>query len=123
MVSLLSVPDEDDRVSLLAMLLTREQLASTGVGDGIAIPHVRSPIVLDVEEPIVVLGFLDHPIDFGAIDQQPVRSVFLLVTPSVRVHLRLLSGLAHALQSAAVREAIRRSAPAGELFALLEHLD
>jgi nitrogen PTS system EIIA component len=123
MVSLLSISDDDDRASLLAMLLAREQLASTGVGDGIAIPHVRSPIVLDVEAPIVVLGLLEHPVDFGAIDHQLVQSVFLLVTPSVRAHLHLLSGLAHALQSSAVRESIRRAAPAGEILALLDHLD
>src|SRR5438034_985186 len=62
----------------------REALQSTGVGDGIAIPHVRNPIVLHVSRPMITLCFLERPIDFGALDGKPVHVLFSLISPTVR---------------------------------------
>ena len=67
-VDAMRLPEEVDREQLLRFLVAREALASTGVGDGIAIPHVRNPIVLHVPRPIVTLCFLERPADFGALD-------------------------------------------------------
>jgi PTS system nitrogen regulatory IIA component len=71
-VDRLPLPPEQDRAFLLDVLEAREALGSTGIGDGIAIPHVRNPIVLHVARPFVTLGLLTHPIDFAAIDGKPV---------------------------------------------------
>ena len=75
-VKRMPLEDEADRELLLDVMLAREALGSTGIGDGIAIPHVRSPIVLHTTEPSITLCFLDHPIDFQAIDwdHSPNRS-------------------------------------------------
>ncbi len=116
MVTRLPIPEDADRAVLLELLLAREALASTGVGEGIAIPHARKPIVLDVAEASVAVGFLAKPVDFGAIDGQPVSCLFLLLSPTARVHLHLLSQLAHALQYQAFRDAVRRTAPREELL-------
>ena len=68
-------------------------LRSTGIGDGIAIPHVRNPIVLHVPRPMITLCFLEKPVDFGALDGKPVHALFSLISPTVRAHLHLLSRL------------------------------
>jgi nitrogen PTS system EIIA component len=91
-------------------LLAREELASTGIGDGIAIPHVRNPIVLHVHEPIVALCFLEKSVDFGAMDGQPVSALFTLISPTVRSHLHLLSRLAFVLRNPAFRTAVKEQA-------------
>jgi PTS system nitrogen regulatory IIA component len=107
LVEALRLPEEVDREFLFRVLAAREEMASTGIGDGIAIPHVRNPIVLHVPRPIVTLCFLEKPVDFGAIDKQPVHCLFALVSPTVRGHLQLLSRLVYALQDPVFKELIR----------------
>lgn len=92
------------------VLRAREQLASTAVGEGIAIPHPRHPLVLHVTEPSVTLCFLEEPVDFGAVDGQPVFALFLLLSPSVRAHLHLLGRLGFALRQSGFLRAVRKQA-------------
>jgi PTS system nitrogen regulatory IIA component len=107
-VQLLRLPEEVDREFLLKVLIAREELASTGIGDGIAIPHVRNPVVLHISKPMVTLFFLERPIDFGAIDGQPVHAMFMLISPTVRAHLHLISRLAYALRDPDFRAIVQR---------------
>jgi nitrogen PTS system EIIA component len=106
-VGLLNLPEEVDRQFLFQVLLARETLGSTGIGDGIAIPHVRNPVVLHVSKPTVSLIFLEKPIDFNAIDSKPVDTLFTLISPTVRAHLHLLSRLGIILRDGSVKEALR----------------
>ncbi|MBI5506453.1 MAG: PTS sugar transporter subunit IIA [Deltaproteobacteria bacterium] len=122
-VEVLPLPEEVDREFLFGVLLAREALGSTGIGDGIAIPHVRNPIVLHVSEPTITLCFLQHPINFGAIDSQPVHTLFTLISPSVRIHHHLLSRLAFVLRDPEFRDALRRQAPAQELMETLSRAE
>jgi nitrogen PTS system EIIA component len=115
-VDLLHLPEEVDRVFLYHVLLARETLGSTGIGDGIAIPHVRNPVVLHVSKPTVTLCFLEKAIDFGAIDNLPVDTLFTLISPSVRAHLHLLSRLGIVLRDGAVKAALRARASREELM-------
>jgi nitrogen PTS system EIIA component len=116
-VELLHLPEEVDRTFLFQVLLARETLGSTGIGDGIAIPHVRNPVVLHVSRPTVSLCFLERPIDFGAIDDKPVDTLFTLISPTVRAHLHLLSRLGIVLRNDAVKAALRSRATREELLA------
>ncbi len=95
---LLHLPDPIDRVFFHHVLLAREDLASTGIGEGIAIPHVRAPLVLHVDVPTLGLFFLESPVDWGAIDNKPVEILFALVSPGVRQHLGLLSRISFAVR-------------------------
>jgi nitrogen PTS system EIIA component len=116
-VGLMQLPAEVDRGFLLSVLLARESLGSTGIGDGIAIPHVRNPIVLHIPRPAVTLCFLEQAIEFGAIDGAPVRTLFTLVSPTVRAHLHLLSRLAWALRRPEFRDPIAAAAARDEILA------
>ncbi len=118
-VGLLRLPEEVDRDFLYEILQARESLGSTGVGDGIAIPHVRNPVVLHVSKPTVTLCFLETPIDFQAVDGKPVDTLFTLISPTVKLHLHLLSRLGYVLRNKAVKEALKRRAPQEELMRLI----
>lgn len=72
--AVLNVPSD----AISAELLKRERLGSTGVGDGIAIPHAR---VAGLQNPFGMLARLKQPVDFEAVDGQPVDLVFLLLAP------------------------------------------
>lgn len=118
-MALLSLPEEVDREFLFQVLLAREALGSTGIGGGIAIPHVRNPVILHITKPAVTICFLKQPIDFQAIDGQPVHTLFLLITPTIRAHLHLLSRLGLVLRDKEVKAALGRQAPREELLAVL----
>ncbi len=117
-VDRMPITDEADRELVFEVLLARENTGTTGVGDGIAIPHVRNPLVLDVDGPSVTLCVLAEPVDFHAIDGKPVRCVFAIVAPTARTHLALLARLAAVLHDADLRAAL--GAPASEPGRLLE---
>jgi nitrogen PTS system EIIA component len=118
-VEVLNLPDEVDREFLYQVLLARETLGSTGIGNGIAIPHVRNPVVLHVSKPTVTLCFLESPIDFRALDGQPVNTLFTLISPSVRAHLHLLSRLGFVLNDPDFKSVLQRQASREELMQAL----
>ena len=106
-VRLLRLPDEVDREFLLRVLMAREAIAPTAVGDGIAIPHVRNPVVLHIARPAIALCFLDQPIPYGAMDGKPVHLLFMIISPTTRAHLHLMSKLSFVLRDPKVRRALR----------------
>lgn len=111
MVELLPLPAGVDRELLLRLFLAREASASTAIGDGVALPHVRNPIVLHVERPMVTLCFLERPVDFGALDGKPVRVLFSLICPTMRSHLQTLARLSYALHDEGFKGVVMRQAP------------
>jgi PTS system nitrogen regulatory IIA component len=116
LVRVLPLPDGVDRELLLRLFLAREASASTAMGNGIAIPHVRNPIVLHVTRPAVTLAFLLQPVDFGALDGKPVHVLFSIISPTNRSHLQLLSRLSFALHDDKLRETVARQAPREEIL-------
>jgi nitrogen PTS system EIIA component len=116
LVQVLPLPDRMDRELLLRLFLAREACASTAIGDGIALPHVRNPIVLHVPRPLVTLCFLQRPVDFGALDGRPVRVLFSLICPTMRSHLQMLARLSFALHDTRFKEAVLRQAPRDEIL-------
>jgi PTS system nitrogen regulatory IIA component len=122
-VALLPIPPQVDPEFLLQVLLARETLGSTAVGDGIAIPHVRNPILFARVPPSVTLCYLRTPIDFGAVDGKPVHVLFTLTSPTVKSHLHLLSRLAYALRDPSFREALSASCDRGRILGTLRRLE
>ncbi len=110
------LPEGVDREFLYEVLRTREELTSTGIGDGIAIPHARNPIVLHVDRPLVSLCFLENPVDFYAVDGKPVHTLFVLVSPTVRAHLHILSRLSFALRDPQLRACLVRQGTRAEIY-------
>jgi nitrogen PTS system EIIA component len=122
-VEIMPLPEEVDRGFLLQVLLARETLGSTGIGEGLAIPHVRNPIVLHIPRPMIALCFLEHPIEFHAIDGKPVHTLFTIVSPTVKAHLGLLSKLSYGMREGPFAAAIRRQASRDDILAQAEGLE
>jgi PTS system nitrogen regulatory IIA component len=122
-VARMPVDDPDDRVIMLELMLAREKHASTAVGNGIAIPHPRAPVVLHVDVPLITLCFLQQPILFGPPGSEHIHTLFAIQSPSVRTHQQLLSRLAFMLRDPSFRSLIERRAPADEIVAGAGRLD
>ena len=88
------LPPGSDKELVFDLLISREKLMSTALGDGLAIPHLRVPVVLDVPKPMLGVFFTREPIDMGAMDGKPVHTLFLLLSLTPRQHLELLARLA-----------------------------
>ena len=94
------------RQTLLRALHEREELHSTGIGDGIALPHSRNALVGLVNEPILVFGRHAKGVPYGAIDSVPARLFFLLVAPTVTQHLAILARLTRLLRDPRLRQSL-----------------
>lgn len=115
-VRCLPLPPEVDQGQVLAFFLGRESLGSTGIGDGLALPHPRYPMVLAVDQPSISLCFLEKPIPYASPDHKPVHTLFALISPTVRVHNQMLARLGCALRDADFRQVVRQKSSAEEIL-------
>lgn len=122
-VDRLPLPPEQDRAFLLSVLEAREAMGSTGIGNGIAIPHVRNPIVLHIAQPFVTLCLLRHPVDFGAADGTPVHAVFMVVSPTVPAHLKILARLGFVFRDDVLRGLLHSRASAEDILGRIELIE
>ncbi|GIV59834.1 PTS sugar transporter subunit IIA [Rhodocaloribacter litoris] len=97
----------------------RERVMSTGVGKGLALPHAKTDAV---EKTVAALAVTAEPIAFDAIDDQPVRILFLLVgTEEAKAqHIKILSRISRLMNRDALRERLLRAADAEEVLAIIE---
>jgi mannitol/fructose-specific phosphotransferase system IIA component (Ntr-type) len=112
--------DEKSEGILLKMLKRRENLGSTGIGRGIAIPHCRSLVVSRLR---VAFGRKPEGVDFRAIDEKPVYNFFLIVAPPLEVsnqYLPVLGKIAQFAKEADVPDRLAKLAEPGEFMALLD---
>ncbi len=102
---------------LYEYLIAREKLGSTGIGEGIAIPHSR---LSECEDTIGALFVLENPVDFDAIDRVPVDIVFVLLVPTeaTEQHLQTLSMLAQKFSQQPFRDSLRKANTTPELYQL-----
>jgi mannitol/fructose-specific phosphotransferase system IIA component (Ntr-type) len=94
----------DARQTLLRALHEREQLHSTGIGDGVALPHARNALVGLVDHPVIIFGRSAQGVSFGAIDGAPSKLFFLLVAPTVTEHLSMLARISRLLREPRLRQ-------------------
>ncbi len=116
---LFRVKNPDLKESMLFDLFwQREQLGSTSIGHGTALPHIRCP---SIQNPSAVCMRLQHPIDFGGIDRQPCDLFIALIVPEFEYnqHLILLSSISEKLQQKNFRNMCRQAQNNRELFEIL----
>ncbi|ABK17750.1 PTS sugar transporter subunit IIA [Syntrophobacter fumaroxidans] len=111
-----------DRERLMGVLLDRERLGSTGIGDGIAIPHGK---IKDLDQLILSFGRSTQGVDFESMDGKPVHLFFLLVAPEscAGIHLRALAKIARLLKNNSVRKQLGNVTGKDEIFAVIRQED
>ena len=112
-----------DRNELFVRLLEREDLSTTGIGRGVAIPHPRSPIPKAPRSPSITTCFLDEPIDYDAMDDIPVFVLLLMISPCPKVHLRLLSRLSYVLRDHAFIHFLRGTPSEDDVLSRVDEIE
>jgi PTS system nitrogen regulatory IIA component len=120
--AMLQEKPELERERLMAVLLERERLGSTGIGDGIAIPHGK---LKDLDQLILSFGKSSLGVDFESMDGKPVHLLFLLVAPEncTGIHLRALARIARLLKNAPVRKRLVSVNTQDEIYAVIQQED
>lgn len=111
-----------DKGTLVKVLVERERLGSTGIGDGVAIPHGK---MHDVRNPIISFGRSKQGLDFESMDGQPVHLFFLLIAPenSSGIHLQVLAKIAKILKNRDFRKKLMKPATRKELYQTIIETD
>jgi nitrogen PTS system EIIA component len=107
----INVPGHITKDEIFSALLSREKLMPTAIGKGIAIPHPRSPIITDLKNASVSICCLENPIDFGSLDNQPVHTLFILLTATPKMHLEVLAKISYLCQDESFLQLLNEHAP------------
>ncbi|MDR3342982.1 MAG: PTS sugar transporter subunit IIA [Treponema sp.] len=113
------VPAPVNRDVLLKAVLEREALMPTAIGHGIALPHPRNPLIIDPTEQFVTIAFLQQPVDWKALDGNPVCTLLLIVSASAKLHLHTLARINFFCQQGSFRELLENRASQGEIIAFI----
>ena len=119
---LIDLPDGMTAEQVYNALCAREEVLSTAVGNGIALPHARTPIMKEEKDQRICVVYLKEPIDMKAPDERAVFVLFILLTHNSQIHLKVLSSLAGLFRSAEFRKALEGHADEATLSALIKEL-
>lgn len=113
---------EEEYENIVKAILRREELGSTGIGRGVAVPHTKYP---SVENLVGTVGVSVEGVDFNSLDGEKVQVFFLLVSPPDRPgdHLRALENISRQLRDDTFCKFLKQSKTAGEIWQLLEEAD
>jgi len=112
----------ENKEAIAEAILKREELGSTGIGRGIAVPHTKHPCV---EQPIGTVGISTHGIEFQSLDGEPVQLFFMLISPPDRPsdHLRALENISKQLQDETFCRFLKQSKTPADIQQILEEAD
>jgi PTS system fructose-specific IIA component/PTS system nitrogen regulatory IIA component len=113
---------EDELESIIKAIMKREELGSTGIGRGIAVPHTKHP---SVERLVGTVGVSSEGVDFKSLDGEKVQLFFLLISPPDRPgdHLRALENISRQLRDDTFCRFLKQSKTPGDIWELLEEAD
>jgi PTS system nitrogen regulatory IIA component len=120
LVNAVKLPGHVNREALLSAVLEREDLMSTAMGNGIALPHPRSPVIEKTEDQCAVLGFLENEVDWGALDGKTVTTAILVVSSSAKLHLASLQKITFFCRDDGFCALLKRRATQEKILAYIE---
>ena len=107
-----------NKENLLAALIEREKLGSTGIGENVAIPHAK---ISEIDKIITVFGRSKNGVEFESLDQKPVNFIFLVLAPenSTGQHLKALARISRLFKNPSLRESVLRTNEADQIYSIL----
>jgi PTS system nitrogen regulatory IIA component len=111
-----------DEEEILRAVVSREEVLSTGIGDGVALPHAKCEAVPDL---VIAAGVSAEPVDFDSLDGRPVRLFFLLLAPerAMGVHIKALSRISRLLRQESLRQRLLGAADATEFVRIVQEAE
>ncbi len=120
---MLVLPDSMTSEQVYNALCAREKILSTAVGNGIALPHARTPIVKDASDQKICVVYLKEPMEMNAPDEKKVNVMFVLLTQNSQTHLKVLSTLVGLFRKNSFRKLLEEHAGEAQLINAIKELD
>ena len=120
---MIDLPDGMTSETVYKALCDREAVLSTAVGNGIALPHARAPIMRDASEQRICVVYLKNPIDMKAPDKREVFVMFVLLAHNSQIHLKVLSSLAALFRDAKFKKALELRSDEATLASIIKELN
>jgi PTS system nitrogen regulatory IIA component len=120
LIGTVDLPPPVNRQELLNAVLEREALMSTAVGNGIALPHPRNPVIAESAGQFVSVAFAERGLDWEALDGKPVQTIMLIISASPKMHLHTLSRINYFCQQRPFLDLLERRASPAEILKLIE---
>jgi PTS system nitrogen regulatory IIA component len=115
-VDKIKTPDDLSKNDIISALISREELMPTAIGKGIAIPHPRNPIVTNPKNASVSVCYLETPLNFSALDNENVHTLFILLSASPKMHLEILSRISFLCHQEKFLNLLKTKAPKEEVI-------
>lgn len=113
------LPEELDSEKFYEALCLREKISTTAVGNGIAIPHSRLPILKNDDEQRISICYLKEPVDMGAADKRKVFVMLVVLTSNMQTHMKIISKIAELLKKSEIRKALEAHVELDDLLRLV----
>lgn len=113
------IPTEITMDMVTYSLIQREEMMPTALGKGIAVPHPRNPIITDIENESITLCFLKNKINFNAIDNIPVTTLFIILSANSKRHLEILSKISFLCRQDDFIQILNKQAPQDEIMSAI----
>lgn len=115
----IELPEGVDPDVMYSELCQRETLMTTAVGNGVALPHPRYPLLKNFDDQKIVVCYLDEPLQMSSPDSKPIYVMMMLLTSTTQIHLKVLSQLAFLFQQADFRNEMLKKPGEADLIALI----
>lgn len=115
-VDKIKTPDDLSKQDIISALINREELMPTAIGKGIAIPHPRNPIITNPQNASVSVCYLETPLNFSALDNENVHTLFILLSASPKMHLEILSRVSFLCHQENFLNLLKSKAPKDEVI-------
>lgn len=119
----ITIPPDMDREKIIMALLKREEMMSTGIGGGIAIPHPRTPLITAAESAQVSICMLEKPADFKSLDGERVHTLFIVLSANPKRHLEVLSQISFLCQKPDFRKLLEEKAKGEMILSYIEETE
>lgn len=118
----MQLPEGVSSETVCEALCARERIMSTAVGNSIALPHARTPVIKDEVDQRICIVYMNKPIDMHAPDGIPVKTMFVILTQNSQTHLQVLSKLVGLFQKAQFKKLLDERVSEAELLKAIEEM-
>jgi PTS system nitrogen regulatory IIA component len=119
----IDVDNNVDREIIIQLLKNREELMSTAIGNGISLPHPRIPLMVGKDKPIINFFFPKNHLNLKSLDDQPVHTLILLISQTIKQHLSLIAQLSYLISNEAFRNSLENRSDYNEIINIINDIE
>lgn len=123
MVHNIDIDKNVDKEIIIQLLINREELMSTSIGNGISLPHPRIPLIVGRNKPLINFFFLKNPLNLKSLDGKPVHTLILLISQTIKQHLSILAHISYLISNVTFHSALEKRLDYKQIIDIINHIE